>query len=328
MLKDERACRSGRRARESDARARRTSPAPRLTVLALVIHSVFGIGHSAFAAVQLEVSTDRVNYTVGDFITLRIGLTAPKGTEVKFGPVGGSIGGLAIADFSSSTTPAGAYERSEQSYELEAYIAETYTIPSFEVRYKLPGAKEERTIRSAPLKVVVGSFASDEKAELREIRGPVSLPSPLRWYYVAPAPVIALVVCLILYLRRRKPAPWVPPYEIAYRELEALMAEDLIAKGLVREFHYRLTDIVRHYIEREFRLRAPELTTEEFLAELARTDILSPSHKELLKSFLEQCDLVKYARHAPAEEEVRSVVTAATRFIDETARAVAEAESV
>ena len=62
---------------------------------------------------------------------------------------------------------------------------------------------------------------------------------------------------------------------------------DLIAKGLVREYYYRITNILRHYIEDRFGLLAPERTTEEFLTEMAHTNQLDAAHKILIREFLE-----------------------------------------
>ena len=109
-----------------------------------------------------------------------------------------------------------------------------------------------------------------------------------------------------------------PAHEWAYAELEQLLALDLIAAGKVKEFYYRLSNIVRHYIENRFGLMAPERTTEEFLVELAGTDLLVPVHKGLLSHFLDHCDLVKYAKYAPGDPEIKATYESAVRLIDET----------
>ena len=79
-----------------------------------------------------------------------------------------------------------------------------------------------------------------------------------------------------------------------------------------------LSNTLRHYIENRFTLRAPELTTEEFLADLRDNDVLIQSHKDLLKEFLQHCDLVKFAEHLPAKGEIQQAFDACKRFILET----------
>ena len=79
-----------------------------------------------------------------------------------------------------------------------------------------------------------------------------------------------------------------------------------------------VSDAIRQYIERQFRLRAAEQTTEEFLQDMTRSQRLRPTHKELLADFLTQCDLVKFARFRPGPKETEAVLAAAIRFVDET----------
>jgi hypothetical protein len=77
--------------------------------------------------------------------------------------------------------------------------------------------------------------------------------------------------------------------------------------------------VVRTYLEERFELHAPDRTTEEFLAELRSGSTLRPDHKALLEEFLSRCDLVKFARFEPTQDELRALLDAALRFIDETA---------
>jgi hypothetical protein len=58
-----------------------------------------------------------------------------------------------------------------------------------------------------------------------------------------------------------------------------------------------LTDVVRHYLETRFRLRAERQTTAEFLADLERSDrLLEDKDRKFLRSFLASADMVKFAR--------------------------------
>jgi hypothetical protein len=64
-------------------------------------------------------------------------------------------------------------------------------------------------------------------------------------------------------------------------------------------------------------LKAPEMTTEEFLSFLRNSDKLQTGHKELLRQFLNHCDMVKFARYAPAQNEIDESFRSAKRLIDE-----------
>jgi hypothetical protein len=109
-----------------------------------------------------------------------------------------------------------------------------------------------------------------------------------------------------------------PAHEIAYARLRALVKDDPVAAGQIMEFYERISDILRHYIENRFDLRAPERTTEEFLAELAVTDVLYDPDKTKLEEFLTHCDLVKFAKHSPTKEQIQQTFDLVREFIEKT----------
>jgi hypothetical protein len=109
-----------------------------------------------------------------------------------------------------------------------------------------------------------------------------------------------------------------PAHELAYARLRALVAEGLVEVGRVKEFYERISAILRHYIEDRFDLRAPERTTEEFLYELGRTEVLAPPDKQMLQEFLTHCDLVKFAKHAPTTEQIQQSFDLVKTFVEKT----------
>ncbi|MEA2083550.1 MAG: hypothetical protein U9O82_04780, partial [Thermodesulfobacteriota bacterium] len=201
-------------------------------------------------------------------------------------------------------------------------------------------------IRTKEVKVEVVSMLPDGavKQDIKDIASQEELPRDLRMIYFA---VIAVVVLLFvgggcvlnwLYFRRKSepvPPPPEPPHLTAYRALEELLAGNLLAEGRIKLFHIRVSDILRRYIENRFSLRAPEMTTEEFLAELGHTTAYSygadmfataargsrgfrAEHKALLIDFLTHCDLVKFAKHMPTDPEIRTTINLCRQFISET----------
>jgi hypothetical protein len=156
--------------------------------------------------------------------------------------------------------------------------------------------------------------------ELRDIKGPVHVPNSLAWLgWVLAAAVLAAAAWFAWKkLRVRKPAApaavLVPPHRRAKEQLRR--ATELMSDPYA--FCSLVSTVVRGYIEDRFDLRAPERTTEEFLDELRRTNLLHVEHKRLLEDFLTRCDLVKFARHEPTQPELEALLDAALRFVDET----------
>jgi hypothetical protein len=152
--------------------------------------------------------------------------------------------------------------------------------------------------------------------DIHDIKGLVPL-SRNWWWLLIPVAVLALAYLL---WRRRHPRdttqalPPPTPYELAIRALQQLRGEN----PPVEEFYTRLSDIVRHYLEGRFHLHAPEQTTEEFLYEVSENNVLTQEHKDLLGAFLQESDLVKFARHHPEQADVQRALEAAEKFVRDT----------
>jgi len=148
---------------------------------------------------------------------------------------------------------------------------------------------------------------------------------PSRWIWMA---LIALALLAAAFLAVRRflttprtilhMAPSIPPYQIALDALEALRAKGWIEDGTIEPFYVKLSDIVRRYLEARFGLRAPERTTEEFIHDALSIKILTASQREVLAAFLEQSDLVKFAKHTPGPSDMHNALDSATQLIRET----------
>jgi hypothetical protein len=100
-------------------------------------------------------------------------------------------------------------------------------------------------------------------------------------------------------------------------------AKEMLEKALALIAHPKpfctlVSDTVRTYLEERFDFHAPERTTEEFLHELQGTKLLAAEQKEKLGEFLECCDLVKFAKYEPVENELRGLHGSALRLVEET----------
>ncbi len=186
---------------------------------------------------------------------------------------------------------------------------------------------EVNTLETEPVTVTVHELAGiqlspEEMANIR-ILDPVELPRQWGvWWWLGPVLILGVIgLALALILRRaRRPMVVVPTpaHEWAQVRFAALVAEDLIAKGRVQEYYYRISDIVRGYLERRFHVSAPEMTTEEFLLAMAVDHRFGENHTQELTRFLTACDLVKYARLEPEPAEPRRLLQAGVDFVERT----------
>ena len=82
------------------------------------------------------------------------------------------------------------------------------------------------------------------------------------------------------------------PIERAWAELDRLLKKGLPGRGRYKDFYVELTMVVRRYVQRKYGIRAPHLTTDEFLAQFRDA---GRGRCDDLAKFLESADLVKFA---------------------------------
>ena len=138
--------------------------------------------------------------------------------------------------------------------------------------------------------------------------------------------LILLAIGLYIYYRIKKgkpirlpfvPVPKVlPPYEEAMQALSELKGQSLWQNGQEKEYYSKITDILRHYINRRFGVEAMEMTTTQILDVLNHED--AKDAKSELKEILNAADFVKFAKFRPLADENEQVYRLATVFLDKT----------
>ena len=137
---------------------------------------------------------------------------------------------------------------------------------------------------------VTGGMETDPKKDL----------PPLSWKLVLGAlclvlgagAVILAIWFAVRYIARRVKEHRMSPIERAWVELDRLLKKGLPGRGRYKDFYVELTMVVRRYVQRKYGIKAPHLTTEEFLREFK--DERRETRDELRK-FLESADMVKFA---------------------------------
>lgn len=155
---------------------------------------------------------------------------------------------------------------------------------------------------------------------LRDIKPPVVIANVWAWLGWALAALVLGIALFELWRwwqKRRAQVSIIPPVPAHVRAKQKLV-EALALLAQPKPFCTLVSDTVRFYLEERFEFRAPERTTEEFLHELRGTNLLLPDQKESLGEFLQQCDLVKFAKYEPGEPELRGMHESAVRLVEET----------
>jgi hypothetical protein len=122
------------------------------------------------------------------------------------------------------------------------------------------------------------------------------------------------------YRRRPKPEPYVEPklpWVLALEELAEIGASTLLADGRTDEYFDRVSNTVRKYLGGRYGFDGLESTTDELRALLKR---VRPKVVELerIGAFLAECDLVKFARMVPTENDCLAALARGEELVHKT----------
>ncbi len=156
------------------------------------------------------------------------------------------------------------------------------------------------------------------RSEIRDIAPPVGGGDARAWLYLGIAAIVIAVVAAILYLARRRrfaagdaPGAVMTPHEAALARLDELdFAVD------AKEAYSELAAIARDYIHARFGIAGPDAPTAEFLADLFGRGLLDGSQREVLRTLLANCDLVKFAGRRPSGLETQEDARRCRVFIE------------
>ena len=275
----------------------------RLPVLAAAVAAAVGVPLAVHGAATADLSKNGVTLTVAsspdrvdvarDF-EVTVKAVVPAGRSIVMPDLRDRFRGFSVAeDFAEEPVPEAdgstTYVSSwrlvpkpcEKVYKLAPFVfADFYTAP---VYFDGPVAREP----------VTGGIEVDPKKDL----------PPLSWKLVrtcaiallALAALVAGIWWTIRKILQKVREHRMSPIERAMLELDRLLKKGLPGRGRYKDFYVELTMVVRRYIQRRHDVRAPNLTTDEFLRAAAENPAFTREAIADLKQFLESADMVKFA---------------------------------
>ena len=143
--------------------------------------------------------------------------------------------------------------------------------------------------------------------------------------------IIAIIILVLLFLIAKrilahygksfsdifKPAPPLPPHEIALRDLKKLHSERLWQEDKHKLYYSGLTDILCAYIAGQFGVGALEMTSDEIIEAMRGVEIPQKQKMDLTE-LLRDADLVKFAKAMPEAEANEAAYTMALNFVEQT----------
>lgn len=283
----------------------------------LLIFPVVGLPES-----QVSISTADHTATIGDRV--RINVIAKTTAEINAISLE-----IPKKDFEVISEEALAERKSKNYRVFETRLTVSFFstgdffVGPFEVKL-LKNNRVIETKKSNSLEIRIRSVLEKNDRDIKALKNPVPLhgnPFYVLRYVLIVLLILGLIVFLVFVIRRRKlkksetPEINLSPLEELQMRIKELKEKKLFDKGRFKPFFIRLTDIIKHYLCRQYHFNAEDLTTTETLIALEKKD-KDPRLHESLDSLFSTSDLVKFAKYIPAlgdykiiEETVNTIVS-------------------
>lgn len=307
----------------------------RYAVWILSLLSLFAINNYSIAqGVTATASVDSHNIFIGDWLKLNVEVRHPADVTIQFPAIPDSLQGFEVINRDSVTRKNVDGSTVETtSFTLTTFDSGTYVIPPMVFQYAQVDGQKVGTAETSPIAIFVHGVGVDTTKDIKDIKPPVSLPisfAELLPYIlsVLGAGGAGWLVYYILKKRRKgesilpEPPPR-PAHELALEALRSLEAEKLWQRGLSKEYHSKLTDIIRTYVERRFHVMAMEMITDEILSSPAIAG-LEKDVRGKLQDMLLLADLVKFAKFQPMPVEHERSMQSASGFIETTGHVISQ----
>ena len=275
---------------------------------------------------------------LSDTIMMRLTVEVPDGINVDLPFQEQSLGRFKVATYDHDQHHSGGKQVLVQTYGLQPPSSGRHRIPPLRLevtdRRTAPAAGSGSGSGSASaatellteeIPLEIAPVATDKvSAELKTAKGVLDpdVGGHRRWIIlIGGAAIVWLGMAFALWraVRRRRAVQLkVSAYDTAMERLRALTTRGAPTAEAADGWFVELSGIVRRYLEGRYEIRAPELTTEEFLPLATRSPELTAEHRALLTSFLERCDRVKFAGDRPDANESLAMLTEARGFIEDT----------
>lgn len=188
-----------------------------------------------------------------------------------------------------------------------------FTFPELEFAVKT--ADSLKILKTKEFILNIESVITDSTESIKDIAAPLSVHFKFLDYFIPLLIIILIIIAvkyLIILIKRFKKdifEPEIiddrPAHIIALELLNILKKDDLLIKGDFLNFYFRISLILRLFIELYYKINSVEMTTSEIRANLILDD---HSEKSEILKFLMQADMIKFAKAIPTNSDSKSAL--------------------
>ena len=193
-------------------------------------------------------------------------------------------------------------------FEIMAWDTGQFVTPDYSIDILNPDGTLDFSLETEPISFSISSIlAATDQTDFRPIKGPVPVKGVISTRAILLSLILVGIVAGIIWTWRQR-------QKVQYQKLDYAVMEapedralrrlkELDVSGLSKKYYADLSHISREYIETKYFIRALEMTTEE----IHRFRSLFPMDESQFSQwiqFLNEADMVKYAREIPSLEKM------------------------
>ena len=287
----------------------------------------FAFSNSYSQDIRANATIDTNNVLIGDQIKLKLEVTASEKLNITWSQIPDTLGSIEIISKSAIDTIKESNKFVlRQNLVLTSFDSGNFVFPQVTFMYQKKGTNDLSPVQSDSLILRFRTVAVDTSKAFKDIKPPLEEPVTFDEYIVYILVALGAISLAFAgyflwkkYKRKGQPKldydPRIPPYVLALESLKQLDAEKLWQKNQVKLYYIRLTEVVRLYLERQFKIPALEMVSHEITDALKSLNINSNAI-ELLDSVFSISDLVKFAKLSPIPDQNTFCMNNSIEFVN------------
>lgn len=295
----------------------------KLLLILLVLSTSFLQAQS----IKALATTDSLNYNIGDYIDYSIVVFAPSKYRIELPSVKDSLKSLTFLKNGKTDVVDNqkGFATTTYNFILAGYDSLAETIPAMTITLVDTANKSSLKIKTNQVNVVVNTLNVNLKQDIKDVKPVISIPYDWQKLSLIVLGILILLAIILFVYRKyfkkeneeKKIVKRIvlPPHKIAYKKLSELESEKIWQSGNIKEFHSRITEIIREYFEKRFGFNSLEMTTDETIRKLLEQNI-SDEVVTITRKFLENADMVKFAKFTPMPSVNEEMMKEAYKIVD------------
>lgn len=272
------------------------------------------------SGIEIQTSVDKAEIYVGDLIKYKITIIYDSIYQLVPPPLGANLGIFDVKDYQTDITSRmdDGRLKSENYFILSTFTTGDYVIPPFPVIFNLPDNTRKALLsEQVPIRVLSLLSSDADSLDIKALKPQLSHTAEVfqkekKYLYFWIAGILSLIGLIIFLIWRnyfkKKDTEFIdlrPAWEIALEKLALLKQKNYLNEEQFKEYYIELSEIIRSFYEKLYDINVLDMTSEEFLLALKEINLPDGIH-ERTKKFLNQADLVKFAKYIPDLERANS----------------------